>query len=602
MWYRLAQKNLTYQWQTTPEGDAIVFHSGKAKNGLPAYPTIFVLFQGEQGEYFDIQPISEKISENDLIKIIQTVQNVLFKYPPGWLTERAGRNFQVQVAAKISRKKSSDNYEQGEYGGVTPVGVKNPYVTVAVNEITEALDHEIAHVLDEIRYKPLPPIARGFLMQQKDGTYMAPSEYGTTNNTEAHSTAYELLAKNGINFRLPYTSKENIDQNRLLDFVAEEIRKKGYKTQMSDFADNIQLRNFEGKTSFENVNNLRISTLVGAFQNAIDKFKGDKNAYGFDLIKNKQKINDIVAFVNKSQTEFFVDPVSQDEIKNALDYIREKLDKKSYYQTNVEDQKTSKQSNYSLIDLNFLPRKLVEYLKGFKISETYPQQIYLSNQKTPLTPQQKNNVSKSIFTTFKWEDMIPVDEKIQDIYDEFRFDAITTGVPRKGLAINRIFNNLINFGGIFPNMRNQEEFLFFDFKITPQGYTLDSNNISAKIKNALTKEKNLTEDDKLNIEKEIIKMINTYASKYKELIEYKDRDPKNPFPIEFLKNQIIPKDYLSLAKKAVDSILTNKSDPLSGVRTGQKFMQIYNSQFLNQNQKQELFNYYTSKRRRSTQK
>jgi hypothetical protein len=69
-----------------------------------------------------------------------------------------------------------------------------------------------------------------------------------------------------------------------------------------------------------------------------------------------------------------------------------------------------------------------------------------------------------------------------------------------------------------------------------------------------------------------------------------------------MKNKFLPKDYLSLAKKAVDEILTNKSDPFSGVRTGQKFMQIYNNEFLNQNQKQELFNYYTSKRKRSTQR
>jgi hypothetical protein len=85
-------------------------------------------------------------------------------------------------------------------------------------------------------------------------------------------------------------------------------------------------------------------------------------------------------------------------------------------------------------------------------------------------------------------------------------------------------------------------------------------------------------------------------------VEYKERDPKNPIPIEFIKNKFLPKDYLSLAKKAVDEITTNPSDMFSGMRLNQKFMQIYNNEFLDQNQKLQLLNYYKSKNKRSTQR
>jgi hypothetical protein len=601
MWYRLAQQNLTYQWQTTPEGDAIVFQSGKAKNGLPAYPTIFVLFKGEKDKYFDKQPVSQQISDKDLTRIIQTVQNVLFKYPPGWLIERAGKNFQVQVVAKITRVIDYDNYSKGENLGVTPIGPKDPYVTVSVDGITEALDHEIAHVFDELRYKSLPPAARAFLMTQKDGTYMAPTEYGKTNNTEAHSMAYEILAKKGIKWRFPNTSKEFIDNNRLLDFVAKEITQKGYKTQMQDFSDNIQLQSLKGKTQLENVDNLRISTLIGAFQNAIDKFTGDKNAYGFDLIKNKQKINDIVAFVNKNQTEFFVEPVSQEELKYSLDYIQEKLDKKDFSQNVVKENTLFTSSSSDIIEIGFLPRKIVEYLRNFKRDK---ENIFLANtasSKKPLDPQQRKNIADYMLTKISWEDLVNVDQATQELYNQIRLNS-NKSLPNKALKINQTFYNLIQLGGIFPEMQKPEQFLFYDFKITPQGYTLDTNKVLSKIKQQLAKQKNFTEDEKLSMEKELFIMIKTYSERYKQLVEYKERDPKNPIPIEFMKNKFLPKDYLSLAKKAVDEILTNKSDPFSGVRTGQKFMQIYNNEFLNQNQKQELFNYYTSKRKRSTQR
>jgi len=601
MWYRLAQQNLSYQWQTTPEGDAIVFHSAKAKNGLPAYPSIFILFQGEKDKYFDMKPISQEISNKDLTKIIQTVQDVLFKYPPGWLTERAGKNFQVQIVAKITRIKEYDNYPKSEAGGLTPIGPKDPYVYVAVDDISEALDHEIAHVLDELRYKSLPPNARALLMQQKDGTYMAPTDYGKTNNTEAHSMAYEILAKKGIKWRFPNTSKEFIDNNRLLDFVAKEIIQKGYKTNMQDFSDNIQLQNFRGKTKLNNVNNLRISTLIGAFQNAIDKFTGDKNAYGFDLIKNKQKINDIVAFVNKNQTEFFVEPVSQEELKYALDYIKEKLDKKDFSQDVVKENTLFTSSSSDIIEIGFLPRKIVEYLRNFKRDK---ENIFLANtasSKKPLDTQQRKNIADYMLTKISWEDLVNVDQATQELYNEIRFDS-NKSLPNKALKINQTYYTLIELGGIFPEMQKPEQFLFYDFKITPQGYTLDTNNVLAKIKQQLAKQKSFTEDEKLSMEKELFKMIKTYSERYKQLVEYKERDPKNLIPIEFIKNKFLPKDYLSLAKKAVDEILTNKSDPFSGVRTGQKFMQIYNNELLDQNQKLELLNYYKSKNKRSTQR
>ena len=370
---------------------------------------------------------------------------------------------------------------------------------------------------------------------------------------------------------------------------------------MQDFSDNIQLQNFRGKTKLENVNNLRISTLVGAFQNAIDKFTGDKNAYGFELIKNKQKINDIVAFVNKNQTEFFVEPVSQEELKYALDYIQEKLDKKDFSQHNVRENIQLNRGRSEIIEIGFLPRKIVEYLRNFKRDKD---NIFLANaasSKKPLDLQQRKSIADYMLTKINWEDLVNVDQATQELYNEIRYDS-KKSLPNKALIINQTYYNLIEMGDIFPEMQKPEQFLFYDFKITPQGYTLDTNNVLTKIKKQLAKQKSFTEDEKLSMEKELFKMIKTYSERYKQLVEYRDRDPKNPFPIEFIKNKFLPKDYLSLAKKAVDEIITIPSDIFSNMRPNQKFMQIYNNEFLDQNQKLQLLNYYKSKNKRSTQR
>lgn len=105
--------------------------------------------------------------------------------------------------------------------------------------------------------------------------------------------------------------------------------------------------------------------------------------------------------------------------------------------------------------------------------------------------------------------------------------------------------------------------------------------------------------DQLNqVRTEVFKLINIYAEKYKKLLDYKERDPKNPLPFEYIGRQIgkvlNPTNYLDLAKKAVDKIVIRKGVPRAN-KTNEMFMKLYNNDLLNADQKQELLEYYRLK-------
>lgn len=55
---------------------------------------------------------------------------------------------------------------------------------------------------------------------------MSPSEYGKTNNYEAFAEAYQTLMENGLDYRLSNNSEENIDKNRLFEYIAEMLKSK----------------------------------------------------------------------------------------------------------------------------------------------------------------------------------------------------------------------------------------------------------------------------------------------------------------------------------------------------------------------------------------
>jgi len=608
MWYRFAQAGMTYSWGKTESGDALYITSGKTKDGFQAQPDILLMFKYDNSIYTSriATPFKESISSQEISRIFQTVQNNLIKYPAGWLAERLGNDYQIQIVAELSKPTLPKG---SKLQGDTVMG--EPLLTVKVNAINAALDHEIGHALDNVRINKLPlgniPFIKHFLGDQIDGTYMATSDYGRTDNAEAFAEAFKLIAKRGVNYRLPNNTKENIDSNRLLDYVAKEITRKGYKTALEDFKKNIQLQNnsLSDATPYSDLNNYRISTLIGGFQSAIDRFKGDKQAYGLDIISNKQKINDIVAYINKNQSEFFTKPATEEEIEAAKNYIKEKVDKGSFNQTVVQERPDYTVTTDAMIDIGrYLPKALVDFLSTFRI-RTYSVGKLAGGVtiSSPFKKGEKIQIRKEDYAkinnfikNLKWENLIKIPENLvfgdwMVIENNFNLPSSTTS---NKIKIATVYSNLITTGGIFPDLNHPEDFLYFDYKITPNGYTLDTNSVITKIKNQINRIDSITSDEaKLSIEKEVLTLIQAYAKEYQKLLYYKQRDPKNLFPFEFIKNKLTPVNYFELAKKAIPRMLSGTPQSMFSMTADNlQFMKIYNSDFLNDRQKQELLNIY----------
>ena len=500
MWYRYAQARMTYSWGKTESGDALYITSGKTKEGFQAQPDIFLMFKYDNSidESRIATPFKESISSQEISRIFQTVQNNLIKYPAGWLAERLGNDYQIQIVAELHDPKLPKG---SELQGDTVMG--EPLLTVKVNAINAALDHEIGHALDNLRINKLPlgniPFIKNFLGDQIDGTYMATSDYGRTNNAEAFAEAFDIIAKHGVNYRLPNNTKENIDSNRLLDYVAKEITKKGYKIALEDFNKSIQLsaRLKKPATQFSNLNDYRLSTLIGGFQSAIDRYKGNKQAYGLDLISNKQKINDIVAYINNNQSEFFTKPATEEEIEAAKNYIKENVDKGKYYQKDVVTWGGGgASSGDDVIDIGeFIPKSILDFLRTLDL-KIY-KSGHLSNgmgvaykgNSYDIKKQDYNKIN-NFLKTVKWENLVPIPKDFPQanwlmIKQNFEFPS----AKNQPYIIKSVYQNLITTGGIFPdlNLQNPEDFLYFDYKITPNGYTLDTNSVITKIKNHINR-------------------------------------------------------------------------------------------------------------------
>lgn len=351
MWYKIAQNsNMQYQIKKTALGDAMYITSGLTKDFLQAQPDIFIMFKSEEGSKYT--SISEKLSQQDLAAIFRQVQNELAKYPPGWIAERLGNDFQIQIFAKLYDNppdKSNPNSTGTTTIGETAYDWKS--LSLSLEGITQALHHEIGH---QIHFQKIKQLERSPANQDSGDklvsdfhnartfSHLATSEYGKTDDMEAFAEAFEWLAKNGLDKRFPITDKINYPKNKLLDMVANEIRAKGYKTVLKDFGNTVQLA-YNPKNYPYSVNktlyNLRLSTIVGGFQSAIDRFQGNKNLYATNLITNQEKIKYIVDFLNRTQSEFFAKPILESELKAALEYLKEKIDKNGFVSQTVQDRK-----------------------------------------------------------------------------------------------------------------------------------------------------------------------------------------------------------------------------------------------------------------------
>jgi hypothetical protein len=204
---------------------------------------------------------------------------------------------------------------------------------------------------------------------------------------------------------------------------AKMFTRKGYKTALEDFKKNIQLQNnsLSNATPYADLNNYRISTLIGGFQSAIDRFKGDKQAYGLDIISNKQKINDIVAYINKNQSEFFTKPATEEEIEAAKNYIKEKVDKGSFYQTVVQERSDYTVTTDAMIDIGeYIPKSIVDFLstanfKLYKDGSRLPNSVKVVNRGRPAEMSKEdynkinNFLKRNDLTKFIAEDPLNLD-------------------------------------------------------------------------------------------------------------------------------------------------------------------------------------------------
>jgi hypothetical protein len=351
-----AQSNQTYRFIPTSSGEAMFISSGLTKDGFKAQPDIIINFKDISNTFGlhdkKFVPFSKKLPKTEIAAIFRIVQNELAKYPPGWLTERLGPNSQINITSELFSSPADPLKPNAPISTTLGLSHTNsPRIIVSEEGIKDAINHEIGHQIHFNHINSLRkviPFGQDIpkydwldeFLNDKSFTSLATTAYGKTDNSEAFAEAFKWLAENGLDKRFPANDKVNFPKNKLLDIVASVIKQKGYKTVMEDFKNTIQLQYQPGFVPDNtDLYHLRLSTIVGAFQNAIDRFQGNKQAYATDLISNKQKIADIVGFLNKNQSEFYARPIDPREITYALEYLKEKIDKKGYVSQNAQDRK-----------------------------------------------------------------------------------------------------------------------------------------------------------------------------------------------------------------------------------------------------------------------
>lgn len=643
MWYRIAQNKFNYT--ITQEGNflKISLISPLNTNGLPEYPTINI-FQSLPGKdskrpienapqnYFET---FEKLIPTQINQIFITVMNVLAKYPKGVLSNMASKGLNINVGKAIENRGNFFSF----YKSQGPLGIASDPSNIFINHnaIISSLDHEIGHQIDE----SIMDIKNPNQPDKDQYKNMAPTGYARTNKWEAFAEGYDILAKKGFNYRFPETSEQNVRQNQLLDIVRKQVEKN--PSNFKDFGGDIKFDSLQQKGQLsensdktKNYKSRRLSTLVGAFQNAIDRYSGNKFEYAKSFINDQQKIKDIVGFLNKKEYFFSIEPVTQDEIELALYRLSLSLDKtKDPSSFNFKDytfkDRESKNPINQHIDNFYLPKKIKDFIEqhldiyadnldeiisnynSVKPYHLFPEEKkvrYFKNKSMPEAVRyfmSANFPNKSDLQNLPQvsllDEMAPVDQYQYEIGQKI-INAISTKNSKyinNQANVDRIYQQLIK--SIFPPLtfNNPEDYFLYDFQIqgtstpTYQGihspnqmsstsYSLDPNIVKQKINQVIEQDdftKNLLVNVKQKIANDLYARIISLKDKYANLIQ---NNPK--LKINF-----------QSAVKAIDKLIA------SSIKTkGQIFMRIFNLNEWSDDQRQKLLGYYKSKQNETIRK
>ena len=653
MWYRIAQENLDKvskqrmpytrrkelrsEIRKDPNGISITFYSPiiNYKNWnefYQEYPNIRIYLKEPKDlsntKVGDFYKHDFNISPQEVSNILKCVQNILAKYAPGFFKQ----NTTIEVVAEIDKKNFfSQDIKPAGYAS----GSEESRIVIDYNYIEWALDHEIGHIMEQ-------DVESG---KKLDLSKWSPTQYGKTNSMEAYAEAFEILAKKGWNFRFPPTSEQNIKVNKLLDYVYEQ-----HKFKLVPNSDNLNFlpnnlqRNrhmpfeIESNTMSNDLDNARFGRIVGAIQNAIDKYSGDKNSYAKSLLADRKKINEILKYVN-GLTFFYNSPATEKEIDLAIKTIKISLDKKKNpgiisIDGNTIRKKTVDDPNTSMSN-HYLPRKIKDYMdqvisqskNGYKSLNSYilrlfepetaslkedlynPLQIEYKEPNPKNFNEWMNPISKLTKEKLKnipkvsiYDELVPVDEQEYKI-GQFILSKSNANYVNDSFEIENLTNNLIK--QIFPplNYKNPEDYLYYDFHLNSSGdYSLDINAVEQKINNAISTSeftKKLNDSQKKKIAYELRTRINRVKDSHTNILN-KTIEESDVFGDSYLfpggKFRNIGSN-INVAKQAVDKLFETKIP-----RRNLLFMRIYNNTALSEKQKQELLNYYRSKQNKALRK
>lgn len=588
MWYRFAQNNsLSYKLDLNPSKTTVTFTSPMGKDGYPLYPpvNVFLKFDNQIVKMWQkiVNQVETNLKEDVIPKIMEDVLDVFVKYSPGVipkLTNNTTINIVSDVIVKdLSGKEIAAGYEGGPRG-----------IFIEADSIPHALDHEMGHAMDSKGAGPLSFIPG---LQPSFPGGKSHTDYGNTNQNEAIAEAFKLLSEKGINYRFPNYNEDYIRHNFILEYVANKIKSKGI-SNFKDFSSDIKFDVSKvGDSERDNLNSARLTALVGGFQSAYDRHRGDKNIYIKKLLSDKQVQKDIAAYISKIELPFSITPASNEEIelavetfKKSSDSIKNNLDNLETNNYSVSKKKPRKQEEYTFIDGG-------SYLLPKSIKDFLDQNPKLLSEKYIKPEQYANKINASFVNDIR----VPVSEKQylagSDIVDKFKFKGLPGNYELEQYSFNSILNKLIP--QIFPNLvfNNPEDYLFYDFhKGENNSYELDESSVRGKIIQAVDSDKNLK---KLSIEKknkiieDLMRAMQNYAAKTIKLINVYQTANTNEQLVEFFDKMFNRNNKLSLAKKAVDKLLMKKLP-----RKNLHFMRIYNSD-LNDNEKKLLLNYFNLK-------
>ena len=673
MWYRLAQENLdkvtkqrsAYEigWpkelrseiRKDPNGISITFYSPiinfkNLREYYQEYPNVRIYLNKPKD--FNNTNLAKKhyihgfnINPDQVDEILKRILKVFAKYPPGFLPE--GSTVEVVSVILPNLINNRVPIPPAAYASLSKDFDR---IVIEYDQIEWALDHEIGHILDE-----------SYSKENRNLTQGSPTLYGLLNNNEAYAEGVDILTTHGWNYRLPPTSQENIKINKLLDYIYQEHESKLQPRTDSMFKnylqDNYRLNrhmpfSIESNTMSNDLDNARFGRIVGAIQHAIDKFKGDKNAYAKSLLKDKNKLNQILKYVNGLM--FFVNsPATEKEIDLAVKTVSLSLDKKknsnvvsidgnTIRKNTVDDKNTINEKKTSMSKF-YLPKKIKEYIDAnisqsrnlyewfgraamsdkllqkrkdlvldkvmplsYQYVEQNPKNFYESLFPiSELTKEKLKNIPKvSIY-----DELVPVDESDYKV-GQFVISKSNATYVNESYQIESLTNNLEK--QIFPPLtyNNPEDYLYYDFHIDSTGnYSLNEEAVEQKINYAInTNEftKNKNETQKKKIAYEIRRRINDIRDNQKyilnrtvnegDLLEEKYLFPgmMDLFPGGKFSGAA---SSMNIAKKAVDKLFTLKTP-----RKNLLFMRIYNNMNLAEPQKQELLNYYKSKQSQAARK